>query len=540
MKPSQRIILNTAATYIRSILAVGLALFSSRWVLHALGQTDFGLYAVVGSVIIFITFFNSVMAGSAARHYAYSIGQGNPAEVNLWFNSVLCSHLFLACVLIPVGWLIGEYAIVHILTIPSIRVNACLWVFRISLVSAFANIISVPFIAMFTAKQHISEMAAWGTLRAILIFCLAWYITRANGDLLLFYTIGMVAILVIVQVAQIFRAMVVFCECRIDHRQWVNKERFKKIFSFSAWTMIGNMGGTLSNQGVAVLLNLFFGPSVNAAYGIANQVSGQTLQLSSAMAGALSPEITASAGRGDHKRMLSLAQQSSKFSFILVSIFAIPLIAEMDYILKLWLKEPPLYTGLFCQLILGAYLIDKLTTGNMLAISAYGKIAGYQATLGIILLLTLPLAWLFLKLGYAPPSVGVAFIITMSACSFGRVLWTRFFFKISIRSWFVFVVFRCGLVLISPVFAAWAIGVLLPPSFTRLSITTVVCILLTLFGSWFFTFDPREREFTRQNMRRLLAKTNFESRNLLKKIFNSSLFVENPMCQDSFRLKKTI
>jgi Na+-driven multidrug efflux pump len=159
MNPSQRIVLNTAATYTRSVLAVALALFSSRWVLNALGQTDFGIFSVVGSLIIFIVFLNSVMAASAGRHYAFAIGQGNNTEVNRWFNAAFSVHLCLAVFLTLIGWPIGEYLISHVLNIPADRVQTSLGVFRVSLISAFVSMISIPFVAMFTAKQRIAELA---------------------------------------------------------------------------------------------------------------------------------------------------------------------------------------------------------------------------------------------------------------------------------------------------------------------------------------------------------------------------------------------
>lgn len=506
MKPSQRIVLNTATTYARSVLAAGLALFSIRWVLSALGQTDFGLFSVVGSIIFFITFINSVMAGSAARHYAYYIGQGDSAEVNRWFNAALCIHLCLAAVLILIGWPVGECVIARILTVPADRMSSCLWVFRVSLISAFVSMVSIPFVAMFVAKQHISELAVWGMLQSILIFTLAYILTRASGDRLLFYAIGMVAILVFIQSAQTLRAVAVFRECSIGRHLWSDKRRQKKLFSFASWNLIGSLGGTLRNHGSAILLNLFFGPKVNAAFGIANQVTGQANQLAASMIGAFSPEITASEGRGDRARMISLSLRSSKFGTILVMLFAIPLIAEMDYILNLWLREPPPYTILLCQLMLGTFLIDRMSAGYMLAVQAHGKIAAYQATVGTTLVLTLPLAWLFLKLGFAPTSVGVAFIITMAVCSFGRVLWGRHLFGVPVHNWLASVVFPCGFVAVIATLAALAPGWLLPPSFVRLALTSAASIAASLFTAWFLALDRRERDFLVQNTRRLWGK----------------------------------
>lgn len=434
------------ATYGRSVLAMGMALFSSRWVLNSLGQSDFGLYSVVGSIIVFIVFLNTVMAGSAARFFAFSIGKGNADEVNQWFNAALSIHVCLAFVLIGVGWPVGEAVVRHVLNIPPDRVQASVWVFRVSLVSAFVSMLAVPFIAMFTAKQHIAELAVWGLLQSVLSFTLAFSLPYASGDRLLFYTVGMVGIVVLLQAAQIARARVVFQECRIAVDRWFSRERLREMFSFCSWNLIGSSGAVLRDQGSAILLNLYFGPQVNAAYGIATQVSSQTNQLSASMVGAFAPEITASEGRGDRTRMLSLSNQASKLGTLMVLVFAIPLMVEMDYVLKLWLKTPPEHAAMFCRLILITFLIDRLTTGFMLAVSAHGRIAAYQATVGASLVLTLPIAWIGLNAGLPATSVGFAFILTMIITSLGRAFWARKLFGMPLSDWLLKVVLGCTVV----------------------------------------------------------------------------------------------
>jgi O-antigen/teichoic acid export membrane protein len=506
MNSSQRVVFNTAATYARSVLGAGLALFSVRWVLSALGQTDFGLFSVVGSLIVFITFLNTIMAGSVSRYYAFAIGQGDTAEVNRWFNTALSIHLCIAVTLILIGWPIGEYVIAHKLTIPTDRIPVCIWVFRFSLVSAFANMVSIPYVAMFNAKQDIAERSFWGMLQSILTFTLAYILKFVSGDRLLFYAIGMVAVLIFIQTSLTLRAVSVYRECGIERHHWFDKKQLKEIFSFASWNLIGGLGVTLRDQGAAILLNLFFGPKVNAAYGIGNQISAQTNHLSAAMLGAFSPEITASEGRGDRDRMLSLSLRSCKYGSVLVMLFAIPLMVEMEYALKLWLREPPVYTALFCRLILCTFLIERLSAGYTLAVNAYGKIAAYQATLGMSLLLTLPLAWLFLKLGSAPTSVSVASIMTMAVCAFGRVFWGRHLFGMPVHSWLITVVLPCAIVASAATLAAMVPRWFFPASLLRLFLTSISSVAASLLTIWFIALDVKERVFIGHNIRRLLDK----------------------------------
>jgi len=506
MTSSQRIALNTIATYAQSVIGAGLALFSSRWVLNALGQTDYGLYSVVGALIVFVTFLNNVMAGSAARHFGYALGQGDIEEVNKWFNTALSIHLILPGTLVLLGWPIGEYCIRHVLTIPSVRIQACLWVFRLSLIAAFVSMASIPFVAMFRAKQHIVELAVWGGLYSVFAFSLALFLTQVSADRLLFFSSGMVAITVLTQFIQVCRCLWVFPECRVQRQYWFDRCRFKELFSFASWVFIGMSGGILRNQGSAILLNLYFGPTINAAYGIANQVSTQAGNLSVAMYGAFSPEITASEGRGDRARMLDLSHRSSKLGTILVLFFTVPLIVEMEYVLKLWLHESPPHTAMFCQLMVGAFLIDRLTIGYMSAVNAYGKVAAYQTTLGTILLLTLPLAWFFLKLGFPPTSVGVAFVLTMAGCSMGRVLWLRHLFNVPIRNWLMGVVLPCFYVTTSAMFAALIPSLLTAPSFLRFIIACCASVIIAALVAWLFAFDKQERTFIVDNILKIIER----------------------------------
>jgi O-antigen/teichoic acid export membrane protein len=446
------------------------------------------------------------MAASASRHFAYAIGQGDPGEVKRWFNAAFSIHLCLAAGLVLSGWPVGEYVIENYLTIPENRVESCLWVFRISLAATFFSMVSVPFIAMFTAKQHISEIASWGMLQSFLTFILAFVLTRASGDRLVFYACGMAMIPIFVRTCQIFRAVFLFRECTVEKRYWFDKNRLKEIFSFAIWNLIGSLGALLRNQGSAILLNIFFGPKVNAAYGIANQVSAQTNQLSAAMMGAFSPEITSCEGRGERERMLSLSLRSTKFATILILLFAIPLMIETEYVLKLWLRQPPEYTAMFCRLILSTFLIDRLTSGYMLAVSAHGRIAAYQATLGTILVLTLPLGWLFLKLGYPPTSVGIAFIITMTVCSLGRVLWVQKLLRLPATKWLTSVLLPCSLVATASLFSGLLARCFLSESLIRLAVTTTGCIVISLVTTWLWALDAQERGFISRVGKRIKSK----------------------------------
>ncbi len=507
MNSSQRIIFNTAGAYACAILSAGLALLTSRCVLRSIGETDYGLFSVVGALIIFVTILNTIMAASAARHFSFAIGRGDPGEVNRWFNAALAIHLCLAVGLVLVSWPVGEYLIAAVLAIPPERVTACRWVFRVSLVSAFFSMVSMPFVAMFTARQRMVEPPLWNVAQYLLVLLLASQLGTVPGDRLIFYAAGTVAIMVGIRLAQTIRALAVFNDCRIRMRYWRDRARIRDVFAFAGWTMVGTMGATIRDQGAAILLNLRFGPNINAAYGIASQVSGTAGMLANAMIGAFAPEMTACEGRGDRVRMLALAQRASKFGTLFMMFFAVPLIAEMDYILDLWLTAPPRYAGGLCQLIMIALLFDRLTAGNMLAVNAHGRIAAYHATLGTCVVLTLPLAWLFLKQGAPPTGVGAAFIITAVVLTLGRVIWMRRLLGVPIWRWLAGVLAPCGLVAMVGAAIITIFVRLMAPSFARLAVGGGACVLAMVLMSWWAALDGRERTFIQLNVRKLWSKT---------------------------------
>lgn len=513
MSSSRRIVWNTLATYGRSVLAVALSLFSSRWVLGALGQSDFGLFAMVGSLIVFITFLNGVMSVSAARHFSFSIGRGDTEDVVRWFNASLSLHVALPAALILMGWPVGEYAIRHVLVVPPDRMAACLFVFRLSLASAFTGMLSVPFIAMFSAKQRIAEQAFWGMMQTLGIFALAWSLDRIGRDALRTYAAGMVGLTMAWHLVQVVRARFLFPECRVDRRFWFDRPRLRGITSFASWSLVGSLSRMLSLQAPSILLNLFFGTKANAAYGIANQVANQTTSLTTAMMSAMSPEITASEGRGDRSRVFDLALRSCKFGTLLAMLFAIPLLLEMDYVLRLWLRNPPAYAATLCQWMLMGLLAEKLTLGHMMAVNASGRIATYQLVVGSLNVLSVPLAWYFLKIGWPPPGVGVALFIASVASATGRVYFAHRLIGLPVWRWAKGVLLPCAVLGFGSAAAAFAPVHFLAPSPLRLLAAAGCGIGMLAMGGWLVGLDGPEKAFLLRQAKKMLSRMSPRAQN---------------------------
>jgi O-antigen/teichoic acid export membrane protein len=507
MNSTHRVVVNTLTTYVRSVFGAGLALFTSRWVLNALGQTDFGLYNVVGSILFFVTFFSATFAAASSRYFAYSIGEGNLEDTNRWFNAALLLHALLAAVLILGGWPIGEYFIKYHLTIPPDRLAASIYVFRLSLISAFFFMVSIPMVSMLTAKQLIYEQAVIGLFQSLLTFVFAYILIRGvEGDRLLFYAQYTVAINVFIQSVYMLRAVAVLPECKLVFQRLFDMGRFRKIISFSGWHATNGIGFALSNQGIAVVLNLFFGPKANAAYGIANQVTNQTSQLSTSLVGAISPEITSIEGSGDRRRMLSLSNRASKFSTLMVLLFVVPILFDTDYLLKLWLKTPPDYAAPFCRIILLAFLLDKITIGYEIAINAIGNVSVLFGVTGLLRIITLPLGYLFVLGGQNPVFCVAAILIMNAAITLFRVYWAGKVLDEPFQDWFMNVAIKCVVASIAASLLALVPFLLMEPSFIRLVLITLMSTSGMALVGWKFSLNDREREYIYENGKKAVLK----------------------------------
>lgn len=303
------IAVNILTSYARVVVLAALALFSSRWVLSALGEIDFGLYTVVGGLIVFILFLGNTLANSVQRFYAYTIGSNNFTELQKWFNCAFVLHSLFSILLLLIGIPLGNFLLEQILNLPLDRLSTCKWVYYFSVFSAMETMIFIPYWSMFYAKQRIFELTFWTSIQTILTFTFSWKLLNIRGDLLLFYSFGVVLIKFFIDFLLVLRARFLFQECRIKSNFLFDKKRIIKLISFAGWNLFGAFGGVVKNQGLAFLINIFNGPKINAAFGIANQFASQTNNMSSAIYQSISPEITSHEGQGNRTGMISLSQQ---------------------------------------------------------------------------------------------------------------------------------------------------------------------------------------------------------------------------------------
>ena len=512
MTENRRIVLNTLVTYGRSVIGVFCGIFSTRWVLEALGQVDFGLYGLVGSMAIFIVFLNIQFSGAIARYYAYSIGVLRTAsdkiraleECRAWFSVAVLIHLVLPFLLVVIGYPIGVYAIEHnCINVPPERACACIWLWRFVCLSCFVGMVNVPFQAMYTAKQYIAELTIYSFAQTIFRTAFIYYMVCNPQDWLIKYGLIMALVGVIPEVIICVRACIVFPECRLRIQALQEYWRIAKLGSFAFWQGVGGVGFIASHQGMSILVNNAFGPRVTGAFSIAQTVSGEAASLTGALQMAISPAITTAYGAGEKERMRSLAYRVCRYGTLLTLFFAVPMAMEIDKLLEVWLKNPPPYASEMCVCALAFIVIEKLSIGHTSAVNAAGRVALFQICRGLFRVSVLPIAFctILFKL-----SAGVTTLaLPVSACIVVAcdVILARKIVEMSIVKWIREVLTSNLVVCCVGVLGAYLVQIFMEKSLMRLIGTTLISLVAMSVASWIVLIQKDEREILRLKVRQL-------------------------------------
>lgn len=514
MTANRRIVLNIVATYGRSLFALACGLFTSRWVLMSLGQVDYGLFGVVGVLTSFVGFFNGILSVSVSRFYAYCVGQSATAEDKIealeqsrrWFNTALLVHTVIPIILIIVGYPCGVWAIENWLEIPVERVMACKWVFRVGCISCFVSMVNVPFNAMYFAKQYIAELTIYSFVQTFVNIMCLYYMVSHPRDWLIGYSIVVCAITILPQIIICLRALRVFPECKFVRKYFLELHRLPELFKFVGWQTFGLTGQLVKGQGIAVLINKAFGAKVNAAMTVANSVNTQAATLSSAMLSAFTPAITQAYGAGLIDEVRRLAFRASKFGVALILIFVVPLIVDLDLVLTLWLKDPPMHSNVLCLGVVVALLCEKSTYGHMIAMNARGQIAAYQAVVGTVILCSLPIAWMLVTCGCGVVSVAIALIVTAVLASLGRIYFSRCLVGMGFYEWMVNLVTPNLIVIAAAMPIGYYVRGLMEPTFLRLLGVTCGCEFVLIPLIWTLVLEKSEREYVLGIMHRCASR----------------------------------
>lgn len=399
---NKRIAKNTLLLYFRMLLMMFVTLFTSREVLDKLGVTDYGIYNVVGGVVAMLGFLNSSMSNAVQRYLSFEIGKNNEAGVNRIFNVSLFAHAGIAVFVFIVMEIVGVWYLNTHMNIPAERMDAANWVLQCSIFTTLFTIVQVPYNAIIISKEQMGIYAYISILEVVLKLLVVYMLAIGNFDKLKLYSV--LIMVVTIGIVMIYRF---YCTRKYKEAKFKlikDWNLLKQIVGFASWNMLGELAWVFTGQGVNIILNSFFGPVVNAARGLAEQVNGAVNRFVANFQTAVNPQLIKNYASDQLGEMKTLLFRSTRFSYYLLLALSLPIILKMDFILHLWLKEVPDCTVGFCQLVLVSSLVSTLS--NLLAqvARAYGKIRNYQIIVSIFLFLNFPLSYIVLKFGCSPLS----------------------------------------------------------------------------------------------------------------------------------------
>ena len=444
---NKRIAKNTILLYCRLFALMVVSLYTSRVVLNTLGAEDYGIYNVVGGFVAIFCILTNALSNAISRFITFSTENPDNIKKNDIFCTsinlmVIASVFFIAC-----AEIIGTFFLNRYMQIPPSRLFAANIVLQLSIFSFAINLISIPYNAVIIAYEKMSAFAYISIFEAIAKLLSAITLTIIGFDKLISWAICLFFISVIVRMTYQIYCKKQFPECQYHFA--LKKRLIASIGNFTGWTLLGETAGILKNEGVNVVFNIYFGPIINAAYGIAIQVTNTINQFVLGFITAVNPQIIKTYAKKEIMTSYKLVLTSTRLSFFLLFIIAIPIIAETEFILKIWLKNIPQYSIIFVQLTIVLALIDSISYPLITLQRATGKIKYYQIVCGTIHLCNFPIAWLLLKTGSSPQAVFKAAIIIAIVNTFVRLFMTKRCVDIKIKSFLIDVILRLSIISLS-------------------------------------------------------------------------------------------
>jgi O-antigen/teichoic acid export membrane protein len=484
------------------------SLASTRIVLRKLGADDYGLFSVIAGFTAMLGFLSSAMTTATQRSFAHALGRNDIQLARKNYSIAIILHFLLIVLVVIVAESAGFYLFRELLKIPVGREKAAIWLYQLTLVGVLATVMGVPFQALFSATEKMSFVAILAIMQNMLVFVLALLLYFVDLDSLMLYGIGSTVILLLITFVSFFICKRTYPEiCVLDHAVIKDFSAIREMASYCGWNVFGALASITRNQGIAVLLNSFFGTMVNASYAVSNQMSSQIAFISQSLFRSITPQIVKAEGGNDRLKMISLTNAACKYSFFLLSLTAVPIIAETPYILELWLKNVPNEAMLFVMLLSISALIEQLTAGIMVAMQAVGRIALYQVVVGSILLSNLFIGFILLKAGFGPSSVLVAMVVLQLIAGIARLAFFRRACSGKIKEWFTVVLFPSAAWLLPSCFLAFSIPqIIKTPSFFRLCITTGLFVLTSSLIFYFVVLRSEEKRRVKELLIKVLGK----------------------------------
>ncbi len=492
---TKRIAKNTLMLYVRMLFSMLVSLYTSRVVLNTLGVEDYGIYNVVGGFVAMFSLISNSLSASTGRFLTFELGKGNRDRLKRVFSTSLSIHLCLAFAVLILAETVGTWFLNTQMTIPASRLYAANRVFQASILSFMFGLFSVPYNASIVSHERMTAFAYIGILDVVLRLCIVLFIAHAPFvfDRLIVYALLLVAVSLSLQCIYLLYCHRNFEECRL--RFSFDRSCWKEMSAFAGWNFIGCTAGLLKDNGVNVILNLFLGPIVNAARGIATSVNVAVMGFANNFMAALNPQITKSYASGDHSYMLSLVERGSRFSFYILLIFALPILLETDFVLTLWLKQYPAHTVNFVRLVLLLSMIEILSNTLITAQNATGNIRNYQIAVGGMLMMNFPLSYICLWMGLPPESVLIVAVAVAVCCLLLRLCFLKRMIYLSVSGYLRRVCLNVCVVTAASLVLPMIAWTMIDDGWKRFVLTTAISLICTLCAIYKIGCSANERQF---------------------------------------------
>jgi len=476
---NKRLAKNTALLYLRMVIVILINLYASRVILANLGVDDYGIYNVVGGIVSMFVFMNTAMVASSQRFIAFEQGRSCLDRQREVYSAAVVIHVAIALAVVILAETIGLWFLNNQMNISQERMAAANWVYQSSIACFVLKICIVPETSSVVAHERMSVYAIASVVFAVLQLGAAISLKYICADKLVLYSV----LLIVVELVN-FLIYKVFClshfeECHYSRPE--DKALFKEMLSFAGWSFVGNFGIAMRGPGVNIVVNHFCGPAVNAARGLAYQVSSVVSNFVNNFQISLTPQITKDYASEDRKRMLTLVESGSRISFFLLAIIVVPLYIRASDVLGYWLEEVPDMTVEFMRIVLIVCLINSMVGPITTALQATGHIKLFQITIAVLMLLELPLAYLFLSLGLAPYKVVLVSIFIELAALVARIMLLNAQIPLNLKEYFFGIIGRCAVVFCIMFALPFFLDRFISSSFLGLLLITTISVIWSAF-----------------------------------------------------------
>jgi len=471
-----------------------IGLYTSRIIFRGLGAVDYGLYDVVAGLITIFLFVSNSLSTTTNRYLSFELGKGDEGNLKMVFSSSLHIYLRLAIVIFFVSEIIGVILVNKVLNIPSNRLTACNFVFQMSVFSTILGLLRVPFSALIIAHENMKIYAYTSILDGVFKLLVAYSLYISSFDKLITYSICHFLVVLTMSLIYLF-----YCKKKyagdIYFSRKVPYRMVKSMLSFTSWGLLGSVAIMLKNYGINFLVNIFFGPTVNAALAIGNMVNSKVTSFSHNFTVALNPQITKSYAAGQNEDMHKLVERGCRFSFFLLTYLTFPIIIELPYILHIWLGDTPEYTFMFVRLVLLLSLVDCFSYSIGCAIQATGVIRNYQFVISGLNLLIFPITFILYAI-HCPPFYAIIVSIFISIVNIvARLYFMKFLLSFDIVEFVKRVYLRCFAIAAISFPVCVYVHQLQQYGLMRLIVVTLTVMLVNSIIIYLFGLESTERQF---------------------------------------------